>query len=60
MKIKTTSCNENLWNDVLQYVSHCAIEGKVGFPTPPTVNTIYPLNLKNIIFTDGNKGWKQE
>lgn len=50
---------EPIWDDVLLYVGGCAIGGKAGFPGPGTVNTAYPFNKRNIIFTDGNSDWKQ-
>lgn len=47
------------WDKALTYVSGCAACGRAGFPGPATVNTAYPLNLKNLRFTDGNTGWTQ-
>ena len=55
-----TKTDEPIWDSVLQYVGGCATGGKAGFPSPATINTAYPLNLKNLRFTDGNKGWSQD
>lgn len=53
-------CNEPQWESTLQYVADCAIGGKAGFPAPATVNTVYPLNIRNLRFTDGNLDWSQK
>lgn len=53
------STQEPIWDSVVQYVGGCATGGIAGFPSPATVNSAYPLNLKNLQFTDGNKGWNQ-
>lgn len=52
--------DEPLWDSVLMYVGGCAVDGLCGFPAPATVNTAYPLNKRNLVFTDGNTGWNQE
>lgn len=52
------SSDEPMWDTVNQYVSGCAVGGKVGFPTEATVNTVYPFNNRNLNFTDGNTYWK--
>ncbi len=49
--------DEPIWESTLQSVSGCAV-GIARFPGPGTVNTAYPFNLKNLVFTDGNTGWK--
>ena len=53
------STDEPIWDSVVQYVGGCATGGIAGFPSPATVNSAYPLNLKNLQFTDGNTGWNQ-
>ena len=50
--------DEAMWDSMQQYVSGCAVGGKVGFPTEATVNTAYPFNNRNLVFTDGNSYWK--
>ena len=55
----TESSNEPIWDSVVQYVGGCATGGSAGFPSPATVNTAYPTNLRNMQFTDGNTGWTQ-
>lgn len=54
-----THTDEPIWDQMLQYVSGCAISGKIGFPAPATINTTYPLNLNNFRFSDGNLYWKK-
>lgn len=51
---------EPTWDQVLHYVGGCAIGGKAGFPGPGTVNTAYPFNKRNLVFTDGNTTWNQK
>ena len=53
------STDEPIWDSVVQYVGGCATGGIAGFPSPAAVNSAYPLNLKNLQFTDGNTGWNQ-
>ena len=53
------SSSEPIWDSVVQYVGGCATGGSAGFPSPATVNTAYPTNLRNMQFTDGNTGWNQ-
>ena len=53
------STQEPIWDSVVQYVGGCATGGSAGFPSPATVNTAYPTNLRNMQFTDGNTGWNQ-
>ena len=50
--------NEPVWNSVLQRVPGCAV-GTACFPGPATVNSVYPFDLRNLKFTDGNNGWDQ-
>lgn len=50
---------EPIWDNMVQYVGGCATGGSAGFPSPATVNSAYPLNVKNLRFTDGNTGWNQ-
>ena len=52
--------DEPVWDEMLQRVSGCATGGVCGFPSPGTVNTAYPSNVRNLKFTDGNTGWSQE
>lgn len=49
--------DEPIWDSTLQSVSGCAV-GIARFPGSGTVNSAYPFNLKNLVFTDGNTGWK--
>lgn len=53
------SSSEPIWDSVVQYIGGCATDGSAGFPSPATVNTVYPTNLRNMRFTDGNTGWNQ-
>ncbi len=50
--------DEPVWDSVLQSVSGCAA-GVARFPGPAAVNSVYPFNLRNLRFTDGNSGWNQ-
>ena len=56
----TESSSEPVWDSVVQYVGGCATGDSAGFPSPATVNTVYPTNLRNMQFTDGNTGWSQD
>ena len=47
-----------LWDTVQQNIEGCAT-GMAGFPSPATINTVYPFRPENQIFTDGNTGWRQ-
>jgi hypothetical protein len=53
-----THTDEPVWDSVLQSVSGCAV-GTACFPGPATVNSVYPLNLRNLKFEDGRSGWGQ-
>ena len=33
--------------------------GACGFSSPPVINTAFPMNEENLVFTDGNSGWTQ-
>ena len=33
--------------------------GECGFSSPPVINTAFPMNEENLVFTDGNSGWTQ-
>ena len=52
--------DEKVWDDLLVYVKGNATGGKVGFPGPATVNSVYPTRPANMQFKDGRKGWKQK
>ena len=52
-----TRSYEKVWNSVQQNIPGCAT-GMAGFPSPGTVNTVYPFNPDNQFFTDGNPDWK--
>lgn len=56
----TAQAQEPVWDDVVQYVHSDATGGKVGFPSPAAVNTAYPFNKRNLYFSDGNTGWRQQ
>lgn len=51
---------DKVWDSVFQYVKGCATGGECGFSAPPVVNTAYPSDERNLIFTDGCTGWNQE
>ena len=46
-----------VWATMQQEIPGCAT-GMAGFPSPATVNTVYPFRPENQKFTDGNTGWK--
>lgn len=47
------------WQQVYQYVSGCATGGECGFSAPPVLNSAYPGDERNLVFTDGERGWTQ-
>ena len=47
------------WQRVYQYVSGCATGGECGFSAPPVLNSAYPGDERNLVFTDGERGWTQ-
>ena len=51
---------DKLWDSVYQYVRGCATGGECGFSSPPVINTAFPANEENLVFTDGNSGWTQK
>ena len=51
---------DKVWDNVFQYVKGCASGGECGFSSPPVVNTAFPLDERNLVFTDGCTGWNQE
>lgn len=51
---------DSVWEQVFQYVKGCATGGECGFSAPPVINTAYPADERNLVFTDGNSGWSQE
>ena len=51
---------DKVWDSVFQYVKGCATGGECGFTAPPVVNTAYPADKRNLVFTDGCTGWAQE
>ena len=51
------STGNPIWSTMLQYVSGCAIPGRIGFPCPAVWNTAYPMKLENMVFTEGSLGW---
>lgn len=51
---------DSVWERVFQYVKGCATGGECGFTAPPVVNTAYPADERNLVFTDGCTGWAQE
>ena len=51
---------DKVWDSVFQYVKGCATGGECGFSAPPVVNTAYPADERNLVFTDGCTGWNQE
>lgn len=51
---------DKVWDSVFQYVKGCATGGECGFSAPPVVNTAYPADERNLVFTDGCTGWAQE
>lgn len=51
--------DEPVWSEVRRYVSCADLSGTIGFPGPAVCNTAYLNNLKNLMFSDGNTGWKQ-
>ena len=60
-KFTTTIENRNfeVWDNVIQMVNNNAV-GKIGYPSPAIVNPNQPDTIPNMLFTDGNKGWKQK
>ena len=50
---------DKVWDNVFQYVKGCASGGECGFSSPPVVNTAFPLDERNLVFTDGCTGWSQ-
>lgn len=53
------STGNPMWEEILQYVNGCAFDGRIGFPSPAVKNTVYPMRLENMRFSDGNTGWKK-
>ena len=51
---------DKVWDSVFQYVKGCATGGECGFSAPPVVNTAYPADERNLVFTDGCTGWSQQ
>ena len=51
---------DKVWDSVFQYVKGCATGGECGFSAPPVVNTAYPADARNLVFTDGCTGWSQQ
>lgn len=51
---------DKVWDSVFQYVKGCATGGECGFSAPPVVNTTYPADERNLVFTDGCTGWSQQ
>jgi hypothetical protein len=51
---------DKVWDNVFQYVKGCATGGECGFSAPPVVNTAYPADERNLVFTDGCTGWSQQ
>lgn len=51
---------DKVWDCVFQYVKGCATGGECGFSAPPVVNTAYPADERNLVFTDGCTGWSQQ
>lgn len=51
---------DKVWDSVFQYVKGCATGGECGFSAPPGVNTAYPADERNLVFTDGCTGWSQQ
>ena len=41
---------------VYQYVSGCAIGRRVRLSAPPVLNSAYPGDERNLVFTDGERG----
>jgi len=55
-KMRESGYND-VWATMQQNIEGCAT-GMAGFPSPATVNTVYPFNPENQKFSDGNLGWK--
>ena len=51
---------DKVWDSVFQYVKGCATGGECGFSAPPVVNTAYPADERNLVFTAGCTGWSQQ
>ena len=51
---------DKVWDSLYQYVKGCATGGECGFTSPPVINTAFPANEEDLVFTDGNTGWTQK
>lgn len=50
---------DKIWERVFEYIKGCATGGECGFSSAPVVNTAFPADERNLIFTDGCTGWSQ-